>query len=122
MGVVATEQLDSAKDEAASTGEGVVDLLVKNHVIRPQDVAQAKAAHFGYELVDLANMRLPDDVIAAVPRHLAKRYRAVPVSKQGSTVAIALADPSDLDTIDSLQRLVHGDLELRVALDEDIDA
>jgi general secretion pathway protein E/type IV pilus assembly protein PilB len=122
MGVVATEQLDSARDEAASTGEGVVDLLVKNHVIRPQDVAQAKAAHFGYELVDLANMRLPDDVIAAVPRHLAKRYRAVPVSKQGSTVAIALADPSDLDTIDSLQRLVHGDLELRVALDEDIDA
>src|SRR5438874_2603621 len=122
MGSVTNEQLAPLRDESASTGEGLVDLLVSRQVIRPLDVANAKAAHFGYEFVDLSNMRLPDDVIAAVPRHLAKRYRAIPVSKHGSTIAIALADPSDLDTIDSLQRLVHGDLELRVALEEDIEA
>ena len=121
MGLVSSEQLAPLRDEAASTGEGLIDLLISRQIIRPLDVAQAKAAHFGYEFVNLNDLRLSDDVIAAVPRHVAKRYRAIPVSKHGSTVAIALSDPSDLDTIDSLQRLIHGDIELRVALDEDIE-
>ncbi|MEP6663213.1 MAG: ATPase, T2SS/T4P/T4SS family [Verrucomicrobiota bacterium] len=122
MGMVTNEQLAPIREEAGNTGEGVVDTLVAKKVIRPQDVAQAKSAHFGYELVNFADFRLADDVIAAVPRHIAKRYRAVPVSKMGNTLAIALSDPSDLDTIDSLQRALNADIELRVATEEDIDA
>ena len=47
-------------------------------------------------------MRLDDDVISAVPRHIAKRYRVVPVYRHGTSLAVAISDPSDLDTIDSL--------------------
>jgi type II secretory ATPase GspE/PulE/Tfp pilus assembly ATPase PilB-like protein len=89
---------------------------------RPIDVAQAKATNFGYEFVNLSELRLTDDVISAVPRHLAKRYRAIPVAKQEKVIAVALADPSDLDVVDTLQRLLNTDIELRVATDEDIDA
>ena len=122
MGLVSNEQLASAREEAASKGEGVVDTLVAKKFTRPADVAQAKAAHFGVELVNLNDYKLSDEVLAAVPRHIAKRYRAIPVFKTGETVAIAVADPSDLDTIDALQRLVSGVVELRVATDQDIDA
>lgn len=121
MGLVTTEQVDSVREESASSGEGLVDLLVNRKVIRPADVGQAKASHFGYEFVNLGEMRLSDEVIAAVPRHVAKRYHAVPISKHENTVAIALADPSDLDTVDNLQRLIQGDVELRVATEEDIE-
>ncbi len=122
MGLVSNEQLAPIRQESESTGEGVVDLLLAQKIIRPIDVAQAKAGQFGYEFVSFSDLRLTDDVIAAVPRHIAKRYRAVPVSKNGNTVAIALSDPSDLDTIDSLQRALSADIDLRVATDEDIDA
>lgn len=121
MGLVTAEQVNSVREESSSTGEGIVDLLVSHKIIRPADVGQAKAAHFGYEFVNLGELRLTDDVIAAVPRHIAKRYKAVPVSKHDNTIAIALADPSDLDTIDNLQRLIQGEVELRVATDEDIE-
>jgi general secretion pathway protein E/type IV pilus assembly protein PilB len=67
-------------------------------------------------------MRLEDDVISAVPRHIAKRYRVVPVYKHGHTLAVALSDPSDLDTIDSLHHLLKAELELKVTTDEDIEA
>ena len=122
MGQVSNEQLAETREEAASTGEAVMDLLLAKKVIRPIDVAQAKAAHFGYEFVNLADLRLADDVISSVPRHVAKRYRAVPIAKHDHTVVIALSDPSDLDAIDSLQRMINSDLELRVAVDEDLDA
>jgi general secretion pathway protein E/type IV pilus assembly protein PilB len=121
MGQVSSEQLASVREQAVASGEGIVDTLLVKKVIRPIDVAQAKASHFGYEFVNLSELRLSDDVIAAVPRTVAKRYRAVPVSKHDHTIAIALADPSDLDVVDSLQRLLNADVELRVATDEDID-
>src|SRR5665213_1052103 len=122
MGQVSDAQIAPVREEAASSGEGVVDLLVSRKIIRPVNVAQAKAAHFGYEFVNLGDFRLTDDVIASVPRHVAKRYRAIPVSKHGNMIAVALADPSDLDAIDSLQRMVNAEIELRVATDDDIDA
>jgi len=122
MGLVSNEQLAPIREQSESSGEGLVDLLLEKKVIRPADVAQAKAGHFGYELVSFGDLRLTDDVIAAVPRHIAKRYRAVPVSKMGDTVAIAISDPSDLDTVDSLQRALNVEIDLRVATEEDIEA
>ena len=122
MGVLNADQLGPMREEADANSEGLVDHLLSKKIITPANVAQAKASHFGYEFVNLSSLRLADDVIAALPRHLAKRYRAVPVSKHDHAIAVALADPSDLDTIDSLQRTVNAEIELRVATEEDIEA
>jgi general secretion pathway protein E/type IV pilus assembly protein PilB len=121
MGVLTKEQVDPIRAEAEAAGESAITLLLNRKLLTQTNLAQAKAAHFNTEFVNLAGLKLTDDVIATVPRHVAKRYRVVPVAKHGSTVAIAVTDPSDLDTIDSLQRLV-GEVELRVATDADIDA
>ncbi|MEO6035011.1 MAG: ATPase, T2SS/T4P/T4SS family [Verrucomicrobiota bacterium] len=122
MALVTEEQLAPIREQSESTGEGIVDLLLAQKIIRPVDVAQARAGHSGYEMVSFGDLRLTDDVIAAVPRHIAKRYRAVPVSKLGGMLAVAITDPADLDTMDSLQRALNADIEWRVATDEDIDA
>ena len=97
---------------------GVVDLLLANKVIRPADITQAKAAQFGAEVVQLSGMKIPDDVIAVIPRHIAKKYRVVPVFKSEGKVAVALADPSDLNTIDSLTHLLNAEIDLRVASEQ----
>jgi len=122
LGFVAAEKVDEARQEAGAAGIGVVDLLVANKVIRPADVTQAKAAHFGAEVVNLSDLQVPDDVIATIPRHIARKYRVVPVFKHDNSVTVAIADPSDLDTIDSLAHLLHAEVELRVASESDIEA
>ena len=122
LGFVTAEQVEGLRPEAHTAGVGVVDLMVANKVIRPADVTQAKAAHFGAEVVNLSEIRLTDDVLSAIPRHIAKKYRVVPVFKHDGSVTVALSDPSDLDTIDSLNHLLHGQIEVRVASEEDIEA
>jgi type IV pilus assembly protein PilB len=122
MGLVNEDQLAPLREEADSKGEGLVDLLVSRKIIQPRDVAQAKAGHVGAEFVELGALKLSDEVIAAIPRHIAKRYRAIPIAKHGSTVSIAVNDPSDLDIADSLAQLVKGDIEWKVATDQDIEA
>lgn len=122
MGYVTNEQLGPIRAEADSTGEGVVDTLVAKGLVSSEVVAQAKATHFGTEFIRLSELRLPDDVIAAVPRHIAKRYNVVPVRKEEGGIVIAMVDPSDLDTLDGLQHSLGSSIIPAVATAEDIEA
>src|SRR5271163_2158692 len=113
LGFTNAEQV--AKARAESGGVGVVDYLVANKAIRPADVTQAKAAQFGAEVVNLGALKIEDDVIAIIPRHIAKKYRVVPIFKSDGKVAIAIADPSDINTIDSLTHLLGAEVDPKVA-------
>jgi len=122
LGFVTPDQVAQARKEAEGAGVGVVDLLVANKVIRAADVVQAKAAHFGAEVVNLSGMQIDDSVIAAVPRHIARKYRVVPVYLHENTLTVAMADPSDLATIDSLTHLLNKEIVIQVASESDIEA
>jgi general secretion pathway protein E/type IV pilus assembly protein PilB len=121
MGLVGEAELAAARQEADATGEGVVDTLVAKKILTSGSVAQAKAAQFGVEFVNLSEMRLSDDVLSAIPRHIAKKYSVVPVYRHDNTVTVALSDPSDLDTLDSLRMLLNLEVEPRVASPDDIE-
>ena len=122
LGFVTPDQVAQARQEAQSAGVGVVDYMVANKMVRPEDVTQAKAAHFGAEVVHLSSLKIEDDVIAAVPRHIAKKYRVVPVFKSESSLTVALADPSDIATADALNHLLHTEVIVQVASEADIEA
>jgi general secretion pathway protein E/type IV pilus assembly protein PilB len=122
MAFVTPEQVAEARRKADDSGEGVVDLLVTDKALTRSQVAQAKAAHFGAEFIQLGGMRLGDDVIAAVPRHVAKKYNTVPIYSTEEGVTLALGDPSDLETIDSLQHTLGRQVTVVVAGPEEIEA
>jgi type IV pilus assembly protein PilB len=122
LGFTNADVVAKAREEAQASGVGVVDLLVANAVIRPSDVTQAKAAHFGAEVVQIAGIKIADDVISTIPRHIAKKYHVIPIFKADGKVAVAIADPSDLNTIDSLTHLLNAEIEVRVAAESDIEA
>ena len=122
MGMLTNEQLDSVREEADSTGEGVVDTLVAKNELGTADVARAKAAQFGAEFINLGEMRLSDDVIKSVPRHIAKRFNVVPVFNDGSTVKVAMSDPADLDALDGLQHALGMQIDPLVASPDDIES
>ncbi len=122
FGVVDSAQVEQYRADADAKGEGVVDTLVAAGTIQPIDVTRARAMHFGTEMVDLSGVRLTDDVIAAVPRHVAKKFNVVPVHVHEGGVGVAISDPSDLDTMDAVQVALNNHVEWRVATPEDIQA
>jgi type IV pilus assembly protein PilB len=122
MGYVTPDQVEVLRSEAEGAGSGLIDLMVEKKIINAATVTQAKAAHFGLEMINLGEMRLDDEVISSVPRHVAKKYHVVPVFKHGNHLSIALSDPSDLGTIDSLQHVLRADIEVKVATEADVEA
>ena len=122
LGYVTYDQVEALRPQAEAAGSGIVDLMIDQKIINNTILTQAKAAHFGLEAISLSDIRLDDELISSVPRNIAKRYRVVPVYRHGSHLAVAMSDPSDLNTIDSLQHLLRVDLEVRVAPEDEIDS
>jgi type IV pilus assembly protein PilB len=122
MGQVKEEQLGPLRQEADANSEGLLDLLLSRKIVTPADVGQAKASHFGYEFVNLARCASPTTSSPPSRGTWPSATGPCQFPSMTITVAVAVADPSDLDAIDSLQRLVAAEVELRVATDEDIDA
>jgi general secretion pathway protein E/type IV pilus assembly protein PilB len=122
MAFVTPEQMADARGKADESGDGVVDTLVAAKALNRGQVAQAKAAHFGAEFVQIGGMRLGDDVLAAMPRHVAKKFNAVPIYSTEEGVTVALGDPSDLETIDSLQHTLGRHVNVVVASPDEIEA
>jgi type IV pilus assembly protein PilB len=121
LGFVARPAVEQLRTEAQSSGVGLVDLMLANKVIRPADVIQAKAAHFGAEVVNLGDAPIAEDVIASIPANIARKYRVIPIYKNGNALTVALADPSDFATVDTLTHLLRAEIELRVAGEQDIE-
>jgi type IV pilus assembly protein PilB len=84
-----------------------------------------RAEHFGADEIDLRNVRFTPELLACVPAEIARKYRVLPVSDSSQHLRIAVADPSDIDAIDSLNHALKRDLEMCVAeagqLDEFIE-
>jgi len=121
MGFISRDQVNAVQPKADETGEGVVDLLVTEKALTQGQVAQAKAAHFNAEFVNLADMRIADEVLSAIPRNVAKKYNTIPVFATEDSVSVALSDPSDMDTIDALQHLLNRNVTVLVASPDDIE-
>ncbi|MFO1459586.1 MAG: ATPase, T2SS/T4P/T4SS family [Verrucomicrobiota bacterium] len=121
-GLLAPELVEEGRIEAEAAGEGVLDTLVKRGTLDPSVVTMAKATYFGVESVNLGDLRISDEAIALIPRHVAKKFNAIPVGQSDSgAVIVALSDPSDIDTVDGLRHAINRDVELRVTSSIDIE-
>src|SRR5438874_6748445 len=62
--------------------------------------------------IDLSAMVIPPDIIAHISAEDAHRFKVIPVGFAANGLILAIGDPLDVDTIDSLNFLLQRDLEL----------
>ena len=122
VGLVTNDQIQKAKELTKLGGLGLVDALIRLGFVTQMDVTKALASQFGMDTINLGEYRVPDEVIALVPRHIARRYKIIPVYKHDGTLTVAISDPLDVDTVDSLRYILKTNVEPVVASKADIDA
>jgi len=77
---------------------------------------------FGAELVDLTIINFTPELLRCVPADVARKYRVLPVYERPGCLAIVLADPEDLNTLDILTHILQKPgLEIRVAERQQLD-
>jgi type IV pilus assembly protein PilB len=77
--------------------------------------AEALAARYRAEFVDLKNFRIQHDLLRTVPVELMFRYHFVPIEQQQDSLVIAVSDPSRLMVLDEIAGLLGHRIIARVA-------
>ena len=60
-------------------------------------------------------LKIDYEVVALLPEDFAKENNVLAISKKDDYLAIAMEDPEDLTTLDSIRKLTNLNPEIRVA-------
>ncbi len=111
VGLVSRKQIDSARKRLDGQNN-VVDVLVKDGIVSESDVSRSLAAQAHMDWIDLSAMVIPPAVIKQISAADARRFKVIPVAFGETGLVVAVSDPLDIDTIDSLGFLLQRELEL----------
>ncbi|MGI6356074.1 MAG: GspE/PulE family protein [Lentisphaeria bacterium] len=121
-GLVSDEQVEQARERAAqeSGGGTTVSTLEGLYILKAieeKEVVQLLASEYGMDTYDFdsAEKKVPQEVVDLLPPDVARRYRMMPVSITGGILRMAMSDPADLESLDSIRYLLKMDVEGVVA-------
>ena len=118
LGLISSDQLETAEAEHRSTGERLDRVLVRRGFLSRDQVLESLGEHFHMAVVDLASVEVEAKVLETLPAKLVYRQSCVPIAQTADRLTIATSDPFNLDALDEL-RLVTGCAIDLVLADED---
>ncbi len=111
VGLVTRKQIDGARAQL-NGADNVVDVLVRDGAVSEADISRALAAQAHMDWIDISTMVIPPEVIKQIRAEDARRYKVIPVAFGETGLIVAVSDPLDIDTIDSLSFMLQRELEL----------
>ena len=108
--------MTSSQVESASArlngADNVIDRLIKDGIVSDADVSRTLAAQAHMDWIDISSMVIPPQIIKQIRAEEARRFKVIPVAFAETGLIVAVGDPLDIDTIDSLSFLLQRELEL----------
>jgi len=111
VGLVTRPQIESARLRL-NGADNVVDLLIDDGIVSDMDVSRALAAQAHMDWIDISSIVIPPQIINQIRGEEARRFKVIPVAFGETGLVVAIGNPLDIDTIDSLGFLLQRELEL----------
>jgi len=114
------KQLAKALEEQRASGGRLGASLVKLGYLKEEDLAAFLSRQYGVPSINLAEFDIDPNVIKLVSAEVAQKYQLVPVNRAGSTLIVAMADPSNIFAIDDIKFMTGYNVEVVVAAEASI--
>ena len=118
--VITREQLDAALTRQRHRGGRVGSILIDMGFVDDDDVTSVLSRHYGVPSINLAYFDVDPSLIKLIPIETAQKYLVIPLSRAGSTLAIATADPRNVLAMDDIKFLTGLNVEPVVASEASI--
>jgi type II secretory ATPase GspE/PulE/Tfp pilus assembly ATPase PilB-like protein len=110
------EQIDQALELQPLLKKRLGEILVEKRWSTPRAIAEALAAQYGLEFVDLTQVAVDPKAIGLLQEGFAIGHQAVPIRfLDDNHVQVAVADPTNLNTTDELRLALGVNCTLAVA-------
>jgi type IV pilus assembly protein PilB len=121
-GIIKQQQLDEAihKQQTTMAHRKIGEILVRLNYISKNHITEGLADQLGIPIVKLADREIPERIRSLIDGSIATLYRVIPVEERGNTIIIATADPTNINNLDNLRRLLDRDVDPVLATGEEI--
>jgi len=113
--LISSDQLKQALEYQKKNGGRLGTCLVKMGIVSDEDITAVLSRQYGVPSINLKFYEVDPAVIKLVPQETAIRYQIVPLSRVGSTLTIAMTDPTNVFAMDDIKFMTGFNVEPVVA-------
>jgi type IV pilus assembly protein PilB len=107
--------LRQAQDEQKRTGQNLGATLAKLGYISDTEITSFLSAQYRVPSVNLEEWEIDPEILKLVSRDVCEKQKIIPLSRAGSSLIVAMADPTNLHAIDDIKFLTGFNVEAVVA-------
>src|SRR5690349_7155807 len=109
-GLLSREQLNQALVEQKASKQRLGYLVVKLGLVPELEITKILARQHRMPAVDLSRFEVDPKILKLVPADMAAKGLVLPLKREGRTLTVAMADPSDLGLLEDLKFITRFDL------------
>ena len=120
--LISLQQLRQAQEEQKKSGQNLGYTLAKLGYISDGEITNFLSSQYRLPAINLDEYEIDQDVIKLVSKDVCEKHKIVPVSRSGSSLIVAMSDPTNLHAIDDIKFLSGYNVEPVVASESAIQA
>src|SRR4029077_1108757 len=113
--LITAEQLQQALSQQKSNGGKLGYKLVKMGFVKDEQITSLLSKQYGVPAISLAQFKIDPTIVKLVPTETARKYQMIPLSRSGSTLTIAMTDPTNVFAMDDIKFMTGYTVEPVVA-------
>ena len=118
--LITQEQLVGALDDQRKNGGRIGSCLVRLGHLSEDAVTAVLSKQYGVPCINLGYFEVDPDVAGLFSREVAERYQVLPLSRMGSTLTIAMVDPTNVIALDELKFITGLNVQPLVASESQV--
>jgi type IV pilus assembly protein PilB len=113
--LISLQQLRQAQEEQRRSGNNLGYALAKLGYISDGEITSFLSSQYRVPAVNLDEVEIDPEVTKLVSREVCDKHKIIPISRSGSAIVVAMADPTNLHAIDDIKFLTGFNVEPVVA-------
>jgi type IV pilus assembly protein PilB len=113
--LISPEQLQQALSAQKANGGKLGYNLVKMGFVKDEQVTALLSKQYGVPAINLTQFKIDPTIVKLVPTETARKYQIIPLSRSGSTLTIAMTDPTNVFAMDDIKFMTGYTVEPVVA-------
>jgi type IV pilus assembly protein PilB len=122
LGYLDEEKLWNVLEEQKRNNDLIGKVAVRLGLVSEDQVLKALAEQLGMKVVKLAELTIPTEALEAINESMASAYKIVPLSvgKKDKSITVAMAEPQNPATLDSLKMFLGVDVKGAIASEKEV--
>ena len=112
---ITPEQLQQALNHQKANGGKLGYNLVKMGFVKDEEITALLSKQYGVPSINLAQFEIDPTIVKLIPAETAQKYQIIPLSRSGSTLTIAMTDPTNVFAMDDIKFMTGYNVEPVVA-------